>query len=61
MQVKLLKVFFVLSLMAIPMMVIYGSFTGYSNLSSVDFSTKISFGNIGFPASLCDKNLVEST
>jgi hypothetical protein len=60
MQVKLLKTFLVLTIMAIPIMVIYGTFDGYSSLSSVSFASKISFGNIGFSEALCDKNLIES-
>ena len=53
-QTHLIKVFSVLSLLAIIQMIIFGTYDGLDYLGDkVSFYAKYSFGNFGFSGSIC--------
>ena len=53
-QIKLIKLFCVLSLFSIGMMVIYAKIGGWQSVIETDtLIQKTSFGNMGFPRTYC--------
>jgi len=54
-QRQLMKMFCVLSLLAIPQMILFYSFGGLRNVGDVGLYVETSMGNIGFSTSDCSK------
>ena len=56
---ELMKVFAIMTLIAIPMIYIYYSMAGMSYLAGEQsFVQKFSFGNMGFSDAICQKDVV---
>lgn len=50
----LVLVFFILTLVNIPTMIMYSKHNGFSNLSTLQLSEVITLGNLGFSKTKCD-------
>ena len=57
-QAKLIQLFCILTLFAVPQMIIYDYFDGYNWTSNVKLFEKLSFGDMGYSGNFCGKNFI---